>query len=196
MSNRCALLQPHEYLTRNELVCSELAHISDTTAQAHILASQDPSTKSIADRLYGIVFLATPHRGADLAKVLGNILRASLLHSPKPFVSDLERNSAMISLINDEFRHHSTRLELFSFYETVESALGISSALIVNKDSAILGYPNEHNALLNATHRGICKFDTPFDPNYVSLRNVLAKITMKVTQRGIASKGAKIETRS
>lgn len=135
--------------------------------------------------MYGIVFLATPHRGADLAKVLGNILKASMLHSQKPFVSDLERNSEMISLLNDGFRHYSTGLKLLSFYETVETSLGFSSSLIVSKDSATLGYPNEQSALLNATHRNICKFDAPSDPNYVSLRNALATITVKITQQGM-----------
>jgi len=108
-----------------------------------------------------------------------------MLHSQKPFVSDLERNSVMISLINDEFRHYSSGLKLFSFYETVETSLGLSSALIVTKDSATLGYPNEQSALLNATHRNICKFDASSDPNYVSLRNVLAAMTGKITQQGM-----------
>jgi hypothetical protein len=100
----------------------------------------------------------------------------------------------MISLINDEFRHYSTGLKLFSFYETVETSLGLSSALIVNKESATLGYPDEQSALLNATHRGICKFDTPLDPNYVTLRNTLATITGKVTQQGMQSDKATSET--
>ena len=91
----------------------------------------------------------------------------------------------MISIINDEFRHYSTGLNLRSFYETVETNLGLSSALIVSKDSATLGYPNEQSALLNATHRNICKFDAPSDPNYVSLRNTLATITGKITQQGM-----------
>jgi len=93
----------------------------------------------------------------------------------------------MISIINDEFRHYSKGLELFSFYETVETSLGISSALVVSKESATLGYPNEQSALLNATHRSICKFDSPLDPNYVSLRNVLGTITGTVTQQGMPS---------
>ena len=132
-----------------------------------------------------MVFLATPHRGAGLAKVLGNILKASMLHGQKPFVADLELNSAKIALINDEFRHYSTDLKIFSFYETLETYLGLSSALIVHKESATLGYPNEQSALLNATHRSICKFDKPSDPSYISLRNVLATITRDVTKQGM-----------
>src|SRR5450432_3836607 len=107
-----------------------------------------------------MIFLATPHRGSDLAALLNNILGASL-HGQKPFVSDLKRDSLMISLINDEFRLYSTSLSLMSFYETTKTSLGLSSVLIVDKESATLGYPNEQSALLNATHRTICKFDNP-----------------------------------
>jgi hypothetical protein len=109
-------------------------------------------------------------------------------HGHKSFLSDLEQNSLMISLMNDEFRHYSTRLKLFSFYEGVETSLGLSSALIVSKDSATLGYPNEKSALLNATHRNVCKFETPLDPNYVSLRNTLAAMTGTIAQQGMSSK--------
>ena len=153
--------------------------------QACILASQDPSAKSLADRVHGIVFLATPHRGADSATLLSKILRTSLLHSQKPFVSDLERNSGAIQSINDEFRHYSSALELRSFYETLKTNIGVSSHLIVSKDSATLGYPNEQSALLNANHRGICKFDSPSDPNFICLRNALVTMTRDITQKGM-----------
>lgn len=132
-----------------------------------------------------MVFLATPHRGADAATILNNILRASIIYGQKPFVSDLEENSHAIQSINDEFRHYSRTLELRSFYETVKTTIGVSSLLIVSKDSATLGYPNEQSALLNATHRSICKFDSPSDPNFISIKNVLVTMTRDITQRGM-----------
>ena len=39
------------------------------------------------------------------------------------------------------------------FTKTIKTSLGVSSALIVSKDSATLGYPNEESVLLNANHR-------------------------------------------
>ena len=110
-----------------------------------------------------------------------------MLYSQKPFVSDLERNSGAVQSINDEFRHHSRTLELRSFYETIKTSVGVSSLLIVNKESAVLGYPNEQSSLLNATHRGICKFDSPMDPNFVSLRNVLVTMIRNMTQKGMSA---------
>jgi hypothetical protein len=73
--------------------------------------------------------------------------------------------------INDSFRHLTEDLQLWSFYETVPSNLVIKNAMIVDKASAILGYAKERTSLLNADHRGVCKFDQPTDPNYKTLRN-------------------------
>jgi len=150
--------------------------MADTSSQAYIFATRDPSAKPMADRIHSMVFLATPHRGADIASILSNMLKASVLYGEKPFVTDLERNSIAISSINEEFRHYAHNLQLFSFYETLKTSLGVTSSLIVNKDSAILGYSNERNALLYATHRSICKFESNLDPNYISLRNSLVNL--------------------
>ena len=105
--------------------------------------------------------------------------------SQKPFVGELERNSGAIESTNDEFRHFAPDFHLQSFYESVKTTIGISSDLIVDKDSATLGYSNEFSAPLHANHRGICKFETPLDPNYKSLRNSLATITKDFTKRGM-----------
>jgi triacylglycerol esterase/lipase EstA (alpha/beta hydrolase family) len=152
--------------------------------KAYVLANQDPASKSLADRVHGLFFLATPHRGADSATMLKNVLRASAYGS-KAFVLDLERNSEALQTINDEFRHYSNALELRSFYETIKTNLGMSSQLIVNPDSAVLGYHNEESALLNANHRNICKFDTLLDSNFITFRNSLASMTRSVTQGGM-----------
>ena len=114
-------------------------------------------------------FLATPHRGSDLARTLTNILRVSW--GQKPFVNDLEPNSGMISGINETFRHYAQDLQLWSFYETLQSNLIVYNAMVVDKSSATLGYAHERIALLNADHRGVCKFERPSDPNYKTVRN-------------------------
>lgn len=49
----------------------------------------------------------------------------------------------MLQSINNEFRQYSDDLQLRSFYETLKTAIGIKSVLIVDKESATLGYPNE-----------------------------------------------------
>ncbi|KAL4970910.1 WD40 repeat-like protein [Aspergillus stella-maris] len=139
--------------------------------QAYVIARQDPTLRDLAGRIHTIFFLATPHRGSDLAKTLLKILRVSL--NQKPFVAELEKNSSTVASINDSFRHFSDDLQLWSFYETIPCNLFFSNALIVDKFSATLGYARERCSLLNADHRGICKFEQPGEPNYRTLRNAL-----------------------
>lgn len=155
--------------------------------KAFVLARQDPVYHGFAHRFHGMVFLATPHRGSDSAQQLNNMLRASLPHGSKPYLGDLERGSGTLQSINDEFRHYSEDLQLRSFYETLKTTIGMSSVLIVDKASATLGYQNERTALINASHRGICKFDTPWDPNFVIVRNSLLSLVYDITQRLVES---------
>lgn len=127
----------------------------------------------MAHRIHTLYFLATPHRGSDLAKTLSNILQISfgpVSYGAKPFVAELNRTSETIISINDSFRHFWGDLQLWSFYESNPSTIIGINTMIVDKSSATLGYPKEHSALLNADHRGICKFDSQTDSNYQSLR--------------------------
>lgn len=132
-----------------------------------------------------MVFLATPHRGSDLATSLNNLLRSSVSHSPQEYINDIKRNSDALMMINDAFRHVAKHLELWSFFETVETNIGLHKTLIVKRDSAILGYPEEHVGSLKANHRGVCKFDKPSDPNYIVLRNCFATIVDGIIKKGI-----------
>lgn len=151
--------------------------------QAYILACQDPAFKDLASRFHSMYFLATPHRGADLARTLGNILKVT--YGQKQYVKELEPSSGLLFRINDSFRHHSEHLQLWSFYETLESSLIVSNALVVDKASATMAYAHERIALLNADHRGVCKFDDPSDPNYKTLRNAFSTTVDSITSEGI-----------
>lgn len=90
-------------------------------------------------RFHSIFFLATPHRGADIAQVLNNILRVSMLHESKAYVNDLIPNSGVIQAINDEFRHVYQGSHLWSFFETLRTSFVIGQNMIVEKDSATIG---------------------------------------------------------
>lgn len=140
--------------------------------KAFILARQIAEFESIARRVRAIFFLATPHRGADIATLLTKMLYVS--SGPRPFVQDLHRNSLATQSINDEFPQHCQDLQLYSFYETLPTNYGIGKGIIVDKDLAVLGYPNERTSYLNANHREVCKYANQTDPNYLTIRNALA----------------------
>ena len=69
------------------------------------------------------MFLATPHRGTDLADLLNRMLFVSF-QSPKDFVLDLSRTSAALEEINEQFRHVAPKMSIFSFYETLPTHVG------------------------------------------------------------------------
>lgn len=153
--------------------------------KAYMLARQGAAYKDLAERVHTICFLATPHRGSDSAKLLNNILHFA--YSSRAYVADLERGSGAVQSINDEFRNYSADVDLWSFYETQKLKIGILSTLIVDPDSATLGYREEKQIPMNADHRSICKFETPTDPNYVVIRNALASMVQTTSNLGRAN---------
>ncbi len=44
---------------------------------------------------------------------------------------------------------------------------------MLNKESSILGYEGEVSNALQANHHEVCKYCDQYDPNYVSIRNIL-----------------------
>jgi hypothetical protein len=86
------------------------------TIQAVIIAQQNNLFARVGKNFKGIFFLGTPHRGADLARLLGGILTATL--SPPVFVDELRANSETIQDINAAFLSRAQELELVSYYES------------------------------------------------------------------------------
>ncbi|OBT62656.1 hypothetical protein VE03_07482 [Pseudogymnoascus sp. 23342-1-I1] len=140
--------------------------------KAYIIARASREYTMIATRTKAMFFLATPHRGSDLATTFTKIL--NLTFGNRPFVMDLHRNSQITQSINDEFPTLCEELQLYSFYETMPTSIGVTKAIIVQRDMATLGYRNERTAYLNADHRHIVKFLNPEDVNYKTVRNALA----------------------
>lgn len=50
--------------------------------KAYILARQDQSARDFAERFHSIVFLATPHRGSDMASLLQTLLSVNQIQLP------------------------------------------------------------------------------------------------------------------
>jgi hypothetical protein len=147
------------------------------STEACILAAADPVFQELRQRFRAIFFMATPHRGSDFAQLLRNILNICGLGS-KAFVPDLQTQSASIQSINELFRNCHDDIQLFSFYET--RPLSPVGSLIVEKSSATLGYPLERSCLLTADHRSVVKYDSPIDPNFVTVRNALVGVIEEI----------------
>jgi hypothetical protein len=138
--------------------------------------------REIVSMIKAVLFLATPHRGTDLAETLNRLLLSTSFvgHSPREYITQLARRSPTIDELNDSFRHHAAKLRIFSFYETLATATGPMSVLVVDKASAVMGYPSETPMPLSANHHDVCKFTSPQDPNYISVVGALRSVASSV----------------
>ncbi|TAQ86948.1 hypothetical protein B7494_g4728 [Chlorociboria aeruginascens] len=153
--------------------------------QAYVLGQNDEKYSTIVSSISAILFLATPHRGSNLAEVLNRILTASIFnHSPKLFISELSNGSQRIEALNDAFRHVAPRIDILSFYETLQTSVGPKKMMVVEKSSATLGYPDEISKSLDADHHNVCKFESTEDPNYISVRNALKTLVTTIRANG------------
>lgn len=143
--------------------------------KACLLGQNDIQYEALVRSISAIIFLSTPHRGSDLAKTLNRILTVTF-QSARNFVTDLSRSSVALEEINEQFRHLAPRMSICSFYETLPTAIGPRKTMVLEKDSAILGYPKEISRPLHADHHGVCKFSGPEDPNYISVRNAIGTL--------------------
>lgn len=146
-----------------------------------LLARQDPQCQKLAGRFHSMFFLATPHRGADSAQFLRKLLSVT---SNKAYVDDLAPGSMSTQLINDEFRNAYQGVQLWSFFETMSTSLG----LIVDRESAVIGLPGERVQLMNADHRHVCKFESHRDSNYCSLRNAFVASIESIEKTWLSNK--------
>jgi triacylglycerol esterase/lipase EstA (alpha/beta hydrolase family) len=155
--------------------------------QAYLLGMHNRDYKHIVDSISSIIFLSTPHRGSNssnLSEVLRRILTASG-RVPKSLIAGVHNSLEALQDLNEQFRQSASWLSICSFYETLPTSIGFRKAIVLQKDSSVLGYPNEISKALDADHEGICKYSSRFDPNYISVRNAI--------QRFIAQSRSKAE---
>lgn len=55
--------------------------------------------------------------------------------------------------------------------------------VVLENDSAILGYSKEISRPLYAYHHGVCKYSSPEDANYVSVRNALGALAEEIARK-------------
>lgn len=68
--------------------------------------------------------------------------------------------------------------------------------MVLEKESSVLGYPGEVSKALSADHHGICKYEGPQDPNYITIRNVLKSLVGKILAKDNAKQPELSERRA
>ncbi|KAK2690708.1 hypothetical protein QWA68_010615 [Fusarium oxysporum] len=158
-------------------VCHSLGGI--VFKQALVIAHEKETRYgSIKEAVAGVIFLGTPHRGADIAywsKLLAkfaNVLTAGKMR--EDLLKALAPKSTELGTICSQFVERGMRLQIFSLYERHETS-GLGS-LVVDEFSAILHLPNETPIPMEADHRGLCKYLTPSDSCYRTVFNCIEEL--------------------
>ncbi|KAI5813225.1 hypothetical protein BZA77DRAFT_322065 [Pyronema omphalodes] len=144
--------------------------------------SHNPELRSIKVSTYGIVFLGTPHMGADLARwgkmaemLVRMVTSKSWVDSNDALIQALGRNSETLQNITDSFLGLSTQFRMFFFWEELKTYIpGMTRDVIVEYASAVPeALPNAGRAGIHATHSDMCKFVDENSPGWNILAGVL-----------------------
>jgi protein SERAC1 len=92
--------------------------------QALIIANERSSFYGpLLSSVCGVVFMGTPHRGSNVAywsKILANVVHTAQLgnSTSSRLLSDLQKNSSILSEISSQFVERGSALQIRTFYET------------------------------------------------------------------------------
>ncbi|EFE44249.1 LipA and NB-ARC domain protein [Trichophyton verrucosum HKI 0517] len=146
-----------------------LAEIADLRTNALSIRTVDART-AIQDATYGILFLATPNDGSDLATTGRAIAKFATMISPlnpaQNLLDILRVDSNTLLEIREDFLQRVPKLHIVSFYELYSTSFGLFNTHIIKRRSARLLVPGEVNINLYADHRNICRFSSADDRNF------------------------------
>ncbi|MEA5621951.1 esterase/lipase family protein [Nostoc sp. UHCC 0251] len=126
--------------------------------------------QAIIEQTKGIVFLATPHTGSHLAKLIEHI---RILARPTVNVQELMEHAPALRSLNEWYRQNVEILGIDTkvFYETQPTA-GI---LVVDEDSANPGITDVNPVAIAKDHNQIAKPSSREDLVYLSVKQFVKK---------------------
>jgi hypothetical protein len=136
--------------------------------------------KSIYLSTYGIMFLGTPHHGADPTKSFSILEDMVLSLTPKEItatdtllVGVQQENIETLQDINVKFFDIYQRFQNCMVHENLKTDLGGTKMLIVDQLSASPMLPYVTYFGIEATHSGMSKFDSKNSPGYINVTSTL-----------------------
>ena len=98
--------------------------------EAYLQRQNHPEYKEIIKSVSSIIFLATPHRGSNMAQTLNTILKVITTNHFNQLIVDLMAESQALRSLNDRFRHVAPNLRMVSFYETRPTVIGLQKMVV------------------------------------------------------------------
>ena len=104
---------------------------------------------------YGLIFFATPHRGAssaDLGDFMANIGSALTGNPKNSLLSQLKKKSFLNDLTIDLFSQQSEDYEILSYFETRKTTIRVKYRPIVPKTISIVSKEDSFSPFLTNSH--------------------------------------------
>ncbi|KAF4968083.1 hypothetical protein FSARC_4501 [Fusarium sarcochroum] len=164
-------------------VCHSLGGILVKRALLYSSDVREPhleDLRSIFVSTFGLVFLGTPHVGSDAA-TWGIVLQAMadavipkrFFDSESVLLKTLKKENETLANINSHFLDIYQRFEIHMVRENQQTDIKGSKLFIVDSNSAGPLLPGVTYYGIEATHSGMCKFDSMTSPGF---RNVAVTI--------------------
>ena len=130
--------------------------------------------RSIFVSTYGILFLGTPHRGADIAKwgsllesICRGVMPSGVVDSNPNLVNALKKENETLQNIDRQFYNMISRFHVFFFHEAKKTSLGkMKMEIIVDEESAAPNAPDVERAPIAQDHSHMCKFENDSAPGF------------------------------
>ena len=101
-------------------------------SKALVYAHNDGRFHVLKNSTAGVMFFGTPHRGSEHIKYGGVLQKLANITAKRDIsvMKKLQRDSDTLARLNLESRHQLSRYKVFSFYETLETAIGPFTSLV------------------------------------------------------------------
>ncbi|KAK4231930.1 hypothetical protein QBC38DRAFT_525734 [Podospora fimiseda] len=136
--------------------------------------------RSIFVSTYGIIFLGTPHNGSDLA-IWGRVLQLmsditmprKLFETQPTLLRALKKDNETLQGINSHFLDVYQRFRIHMVHENHRTDVRGSKVLVVDAASAGPQLPGVTYYGIEASHSGMCKFESEKAPGWVNVSTAL-----------------------
>ncbi|OBR16008.1 LipA and NB-ARC domain-containing protein [Colletotrichum higginsianum IMI 349063] len=136
--------------------------------------------RSIFISTYGIIFLGTPHAGSDMAtwglvlqRMADAIAPRKVFESESILLKTLKRDNETLESISNHFLDIYQRFKIHMAHENHKTDVKGTKMIVVDTASAGPQLPGVIYYGIEATHSGMCKYDSASAPGY---RNVSTAI--------------------
>ena len=138
--------------------------------------------RSIFVSTYAVLFMGTPHMGADLAKwgsllewICGAVLPSKMVDSEPQLVDALKKNSEVLQNIDRGFIQMANRFHIFFFHEGKKTNLKGTLRYVVDEESASPNIQDVERSVIQQDHSHMCKFENESAPGFETVAVALQR---------------------